>query len=180
MFPALYPARCPLSPPLFNIAIYVSQELGAPIPSQIADRLRGREFSTFADFRRAFWMEVANDPTLSEQFSIINRQRIAEGKAPVAISSEQVGGRERFELHHAHEIQHGGAVYDMDNLRHCLKSRRAMARQGKNQRKDGVYVVVNEVLELIFNAVWASADSFLAMPMVMTPRQHVIIHRTRR
>ncbi|EPC03252.1 hypothetical protein L861_23365, partial [Litchfieldella anticariensis FP35 = DSM 16096] len=109
-----------------------SQELGAPIPAQIADRLRGREFSTFADFRRAFWMEVANDPTLSEQFILPNRIIMADGKSPYTISSERVGGRERFEIHHTHEIQHGGAVYDMDNLR------------------------------------------------VMTPRQHIDIHRTRR
>jgi hypothetical protein len=30
------------------------QDLGAPIPSQIADKLRGREFANFDAFRRAF------------------------------------------------------------------------------------------------------------------------------
>ncbi|PMR71646.1 hypothetical protein C1H66_01655 [Halomonas heilongjiangensis] len=39
-----------------------------------------------------------------------------------------------------------------------------MARQGKNQRKSGVYVGVNEHFKLIFNAVWASAGSFRTKP----------------
>ena len=42
----------------------------------------------------------------------------------------------------------------------CLKNRRAMARQGKNRRKSGVYREVNEPFEPIFNAVWASAGIF--------------------
>nr|WP_323371547.1 hypothetical protein [Pseudomonas helleri] len=38
-----------------------SQSEGAPIPSQIADQLRGRDFRNFRVFREAFWEVVAND-----------------------------------------------------------------------------------------------------------------------
>ncbi len=42
---------------------------GAPIPMRIADRLRGREFSSFDAFRRGFWIEIARDPELNQRFS---------------------------------------------------------------------------------------------------------------
>jgi len=35
------------------------QELDAPIPVQIADKLRGRKFADFDSFRKAFWQEVS-------------------------------------------------------------------------------------------------------------------------
>ncbi|VDZ80854.1 VgrG protein [Salmonella bongori] len=41
---------------------------GAPIPAHIADKLRGREFKIFDDFREALWLEVSKDPVLMEQF----------------------------------------------------------------------------------------------------------------
>ncbi|WP_447059093.1 S-type pyocin domain-containing protein, partial [Vibrio alginolyticus] len=93
------------------------KDLGAPIPSQIADKLRGSEFSSFDDFRRVFWGEIANDPTLSSQFIPANLKRMMDGKAPRARFKDTVGGRRSFELHHVEEIQHGGSVYDVDNLR---------------------------------------------------------------
>lgn len=42
---------------------------GAPVPSQIADKLRGKTFGSFDSFRRAFWKAVADDSALSKQFS---------------------------------------------------------------------------------------------------------------
>ncbi|EHH1260215.1 S-type Pyocin family protein [Vibrio parahaemolyticus] len=93
------------------------KDFGAPIPSQIADKLRGREFSSFDDFRRVFWGEIANDPTLSSQFIPANLKRMMDGKAPRARFKDTVGGRRSFELHHVEEVQHGGSVYDVDNLR---------------------------------------------------------------
>ncbi|HEM7555794.1 TPA: HNH endonuclease [Serratia marcescens] len=59
-------------------------ELGAPVPDQIAHKLRGREFANFDSFRKAFWQEVSKDPALSKQFIVSNRSRIAVGKAPKA------------------------------------------------------------------------------------------------
>nr|WP_323369765.1 hypothetical protein [Pseudomonas helleri] len=44
-----------------------SQGEGAPIPSQIADQLCGREFRNFRAFREAFWKAVANDSELVRQ-----------------------------------------------------------------------------------------------------------------
>ncbi|OVZ85062.1 HNH endonuclease signature motif containing protein [Yersinia intermedia] len=91
--------------------------MGAPIPAQIADKLRGRKFSSFDRFREAFWQEVANDPELSGQFSPLNQNRMKRGYAPYPIPTEQVGGREKFELHHIKFIRDDGAVYDIENIR---------------------------------------------------------------
>ncbi len=93
------------------------KELGAPIPSQIADKLRGREFDNFREFREAFWLEVAKDPELAKQFNPGNKWAMGNGYAPYPIPSEQVGGREKFELHHVKLISEDGPVYDVDNLR---------------------------------------------------------------
>jgi hypothetical protein len=89
---------------------------GSPIPSQIADALRGQTFNDFDDFRRAFWLEVSKDPVLRGQFCADNQRKISEGKAPIAIESEHAGERMRFEIHHIVYIKNGGEVYNVDNL----------------------------------------------------------------
>ena len=93
------------------------QGLGSPIPSQIADKLRGKEFSSFDSFREAFWVEISIDTELSSQFIPANIKRMKDGKAPRARFKDTVGGRRSFELHHMEEIQYGGEVYNIDNLR---------------------------------------------------------------
>ncbi|MEI8632133.1 S-type pyocin domain-containing protein [Vibrio sp. PP-XX7] len=93
------------------------EELGSPVPSQIADKLRGQRFSSFDKFREAFWIEISEDARLSSQFIPANITRMKEGKAPRARFEDTVGGRRSFELHHVEEIQHGGKVYDVDNIR---------------------------------------------------------------
>jgi hypothetical protein len=90
---------------------------GAPIPAQIADQLRGREFRNFRRFREAFWRAVAADAELNKQFSKSNLVKMREGVAPFAPPSEQVGGSMKFEIHHEDEIAKGGDVYGMDRLR---------------------------------------------------------------
>ncbi|HCM6938493.1 TPA: S-type pyocin domain-containing protein [Klebsiella aerogenes] len=92
------------------------QELGSPIPSQIADKLRGREFANFDAFRRALWYEVGKDTTLTSQLNNSNRKAISKGFSPFPPEAEQVGGRVRYELHHKTPIKDGGAVYDIDNI----------------------------------------------------------------
>jgi hypothetical protein len=89
---------------------------GAPIPEQIADRLRDREFASFDTFREAFWQEVAADRDLASQFNSQNRSRMASGLAPRAPVSEHVGDRASFELDHIEALFRGGEVYDADNL----------------------------------------------------------------
>ncbi|MGG7673323.1 S-type pyocin domain-containing protein [Pseudomonas sp. WC2] len=91
--------------------------IGAPIPTRIADRLRGREFSSFDAFRKAFWTEVVNDPELFSQFNQNAQDRLMSGNAPAVRDREAVGTRGVFEIHHVERIADGGAVYDVDNLR---------------------------------------------------------------
>jgi hypothetical protein len=90
---------------------------GAPIPAQIADKLRGREFSSFRAFRRAFWKAVANEKMIMDEFTFFNRFDIKNALAPSAPPAEQVGRRRKFEIHHIKPISEGGSVYDIDNLR---------------------------------------------------------------
>lgn len=91
--------------------------LGSPIPTRIADVLRGQKFKDFGAFRRAFWTEVANDSELSQQFNPRNHSSMVKGLAPATTKIEQVGKRIAFELHHVRPISEGGPVYDVDNLR---------------------------------------------------------------
>ncbi|WP_249543828.1 S-type pyocin domain-containing protein, partial [Escherichia coli] len=91
--------------------------IGVPIPSRIADKLRGREFANFDAFRKALWTEVGKDPELLKQFKNQNKVLVTKGKSSFVPESERVGERERFELHHIKRVTDGGAVYDIDNLR---------------------------------------------------------------
>ncbi|MGY2340117.1 S-type pyocin domain-containing protein [Pseudomonas sp. SDO5532_S415] len=104
---------------------------GAPIPAQIADKLRGREFASFNAFRREFWKTVANDDVLVEQFTLFNKFDIKNGLSPSAHPSEQVGGRKKLEIHHIIPISEGGSVYDVDNLR-VLTPKQHIATHSKN------------------------------------------------
>ncbi|CSC05588.1 colicin polypeptide [Vibrio cholerae] len=94
-----------------------SEGLGSPVPSQIADKLRDKEFSSFDSCRKAFWIEISEDSVLARQFIPSNIKRMKDGKAPRARFKDTVGGRRSFELHHLKEIQHGGDVYNVDNIR---------------------------------------------------------------
>lgn len=89
---------------------------GSPIPSQIADKLRGRIFSNFDDFREAFWQEVSKDPELSEKFIPSNLARMKYGMSPRTIFIETVGKRRSFEIHHIKPISQGGDMYNVDNM----------------------------------------------------------------
>lgn len=91
--------------------------LGAPIPTRIADALRGQSFGTFDSFRRAFWKAVSNDPELLSQLSEDDQARVLTGNAPTVRFRDSVGKRVTFEIHHVDRIVDGGAVYDADNLR---------------------------------------------------------------
>ncbi|WGL99271.1 HNH endonuclease signature motif containing protein [Arsenophonus sp. aPb] len=92
-------------------------ELGAPIPRQIADKLRGKKFASFDQFRQAFWQEVAKDNELSRQFNKANLRDISNGLSAYPPVTEQVGGRKKYEIHHVKPISQNGAIYDIDNLR---------------------------------------------------------------
>lgn len=91
--------------------------IGVPIPTRIAERLRGREFSSFDAFRKAFWTEVVDDPDLSSQFIPDNIERMQNGNAPKARYKDANGSKGSFEIHHIDPISKGGEVYNVDNLR---------------------------------------------------------------
>ncbi|WP_145537814.1 colicin-like bacteriocin tRNase domain-containing protein [Yersinia kristensenii] len=91
--------------------------LGVPIPTQIADKLRGRRFSSFDRFREAFWQEVAKDPELAGQFNKTNYVEMLNQRAPYPPSIEQIGDRKKYEIHHVKFINNGGEVYNIENLR---------------------------------------------------------------
>ncbi|MCV4341889.1 S-type pyocin domain-containing protein [Pseudomonas capsici] len=90
---------------------------GAPIPKQIAEQLRGKQFSDFSRFREAFWKLVADDELLVSQFSSENKVLMQKGYAPYTPKRQSVGERKVFEIHHIDFISNGGAVYDLDNMR---------------------------------------------------------------
>ncbi|MGV8888175.1 MAG: S-type pyocin domain-containing protein [Pseudomonas sp.] len=90
---------------------------GAPIPMQIADKFRGREFSSFKAFRRAFWKAVSADPELSSQLFQLSKIETKKGLAARADIADHVGKKRKYDLHHVIPISEGGAVYDIDNLR---------------------------------------------------------------
>jgi hypothetical protein len=106
---------------------------GAPIPSQIADQLRGKEFPNFHRFREAFWKAVAADVSLSTQFNATNLRFMRKGAAPFPIANDQYGGRVKFELHHQLEIAQGGAVYDMENIVVMTPRRHVLVHKGGKQ-----------------------------------------------
>ncbi|QDV97112.1 pyocin [Pseudomonas sp. ATCC 43928] len=91
--------------------------LGAPIPTRIADQLRGQKFKSFDTFRGAFWRAVSNDPELFSQLSEDDQARVLTGNAPTVRFRDSVGKRVTYEIHHVELIKDGGAVYDVDNLR---------------------------------------------------------------
>ncbi|GLU37914.1 hypothetical protein Pssp01_20070 [Pseudomonas sp. NBRC 100443] len=90
--------------------------LGAPIPRRIADKLRGRRFNGFDSFRKALWIAVSEDAELMSQFKVTNQGWLRKGNSPFVPRAERNGENARYEIHHIQQIQHGGAVYDIDNL----------------------------------------------------------------
>lgn len=89
---------------------------GSAIPAEIANELRGKEFSNFGAFRRALWQTISRSPTIAEQFGLGSIMSMRRGFSPIAPESEQVGGRIKYEIHHKIRIADGGAVYDIDNM----------------------------------------------------------------
>jgi hypothetical protein len=79
------------------------------IPQQIAEHLRTQTFNTFDEFRAAFWRAVADDPVLSRGFGKSNMTLMRDGGAPFGPGGQYV-------LHHITPLEHGGALYDLDNL----------------------------------------------------------------
>lgn len=104
---------------------------GVPIPEQVANKLRGKKFNNFDEFRKKLWEEVSKDPELSKQFKKQNQGNVKAGKAPAPPKSERVGGRIKYEIHHETPISEGGEVYDIDNMRITTPKRHIDIHRGK-------------------------------------------------
>lgn len=89
---------------------------GVPVPKDVADALRGREFKSFDSFRVEFW-KAASMSAIKNQFISQNLGRMRKGRAPRVHKTQRVGGRLSYELHHLVKVSEGGAVYDLDNIR---------------------------------------------------------------
>ncbi|MGE6536498.1 T7SS effector LXG polymorphic toxin [Bacillus luti] len=85
------------------------------IPQEIRNKLVGKEFKSFDEFRAEFWKTVA-DSSYANEFNRMNRMRMLEGKAPYTPGSEQYGAHKVYVLHHKQPIHQGGDVYNLDNL----------------------------------------------------------------
>ncbi|WP_223597282.1 HNH endonuclease signature motif containing protein, partial [Pseudomonas sp. BF-RE-02] len=107
---------------------------GSPIPTRIADVLRGQKFRDFDAFRKAFWTAVGNDAELLGQFKASNQSFVLGGNSPFAPKTGRNGGNARYELHHIEHIQHGGAVFDIDNLRVMTPKQHATTHKEVRQK----------------------------------------------
>jgi hypothetical protein len=95
-------------------------------PKQIADKMRGRTYRSFKEFREHFWQLVAADPNLSPigkdgksiLWSESNLAKMKKGEAPVVSPLPGSGkqGKMTLELDHKLAIKNEGGVYDLDNL----------------------------------------------------------------
>jgi hypothetical protein len=114
--PGIATASGPLTPASSD---WLNAGIPAPIPSQVANDLVGREFSTFDDLREAIWLSIASKEELNGTFSASNLGNIEAGNAPFApteFQADQSQSGLRFNLHHVEPIEAGGDVYDLSNL----------------------------------------------------------------
>ena len=110
-----------------------AQGEGAPVPSQIADQLRGKEFRNFREFREAFWRAIGNDSELARQFDPGILDSMKRGKTPLAKERDQVGRRIKFELQHKVYISQGGEVYGIDNIGVITPKRHVETHKGSRE-----------------------------------------------
>ncbi|PEA92447.1 hypothetical protein CON66_29650 [Bacillus cereus] len=85
------------------------------IPQEVREKLVGREFKSFDDFREEFW-KTLSDSSYAKEFSSMNIKLMKQGKAPYSPRSEHYGNHNKYILHHKQPIDKGGDVYNLDNL----------------------------------------------------------------
>lgn len=86
------------------------------VPAQVATKLRGKKYEKFAEFRADFWRMVAATPELKSQFNADNQHQMADGNSPLAVVTQQIGKRKRYELHHKIPLHAAGELYKLDNI----------------------------------------------------------------
>ncbi|MCU5275394.1 WXG100 family type VII secretion target [Bacillus cereus] len=85
------------------------------IPQEVREKLVGREFKSFDDFREEFW-KTLSDSSYAKEFSPMNIKLMKQGKAPYSPRVEHYGNHNKYILHHKQPIDKGGEVYNLDNL----------------------------------------------------------------
>ncbi|MEB9946190.1 WXG100 family type VII secretion target [Bacillus cereus] len=85
------------------------------IPQEVREKLVGREFKSFDDFREEFW-KTLSDSSYAKEFSPMNIKLMKQGKAPYSPRAEHYGNHNKYILHHKQPIDKGGDVYNLDNL----------------------------------------------------------------
>ncbi|MHC1748019.1 MAG: hypothetical protein AB9856_06450 [Cellulosilyticaceae bacterium] len=85
------------------------------IPKEIGEKLQGKTFKNFDDFREALWKEIGNSE-YANIFNKGNRTLMKDGKAPFAVPGQWNGKVGRYAIHHKVPIHAGGGVYDLSNL----------------------------------------------------------------
>lgn len=113
--------------PIVSDPNWLSGRTSVPVPGQIAARLAGRNFRNFNHFRASVWREIGTDRVLSKNFKANDISRMRSGRAPEAPQKQRRGKRVGYELDHMTELQDGGSVYDLSNLR--IKSPDAHVRK---------------------------------------------------
>jgi len=93
-----------------------TEKNAAKIPKQIADQLKGKQFKSFDEFRQNMWKLVAKDSVLSKEFNKGDLNNMKRGLSPEVQSTQYLGKRQVYEIHHRTPINQGGKVYDVDNL----------------------------------------------------------------
>lgn len=115
----------------------VSNGLGSPVPSVIADALRGKNYAEFRNLKRAIWREMSKHPEITANMSERNIALIKSGLAPFAVRQDRKGGRVKLEIHHVVPISQGGDVYGVDNLRlNTPANHDAIHRDLRNEGRD--------------------------------------------
>lgn len=85
------------------------------IPKEVRDKLVGKEFKSFDEFRAEFWKTVA-DSSYANEFNQMNIKLMKDGRAPFCPKTERYGKQKYYVLHHKQPIHQDGEVYDLDNL----------------------------------------------------------------
>jgi len=98
---------------------WLDASVSTPVPRQVAEALKGKEFSSFDDLRSAIWEHIGKNPELNTAFTPRNVQLMLDGYAPIAPPqywNESGAFGKTFNLHHTNPVGSGGAVYDLSNL----------------------------------------------------------------
>ena len=99
--------------------MYGSDRNAGVIPSEIADKLRGKTYNNFAEFKADFWKAVADSPYANEFIfndDYTNLYIMRNGGAPLVMDTQTLDVSVTYQLHHVTPINQGGMVYNLDNI----------------------------------------------------------------